>query len=201
MSDHGKLSQRRVPGQERSKATIRIIYKAASELFSNESLETVSMTAIANKAGVTKAALYRYFPNKQALMYAMAQRLFLSNRENLIEKMSNHDLSLNENMIQALREYCSIHMREPYRLRIQSATLHDPQIAELEIVENKKNAKLFSNYLHAKFPENTQESLYLRTFLFMELVDGLVRVVLCTPSSETEKLIKCFVERFLGDLK
>lgn len=47
------------------------ILAAAATFFEQERFEAISLASIARKAGVTKAALYRYFPSKEALFLGL----------------------------------------------------------------------------------------------------------------------------------
>ncbi|MED5387729.1 MAG: TetR family transcriptional regulator [Pseudomonadota bacterium] len=47
------------------------ILDAAAAFFERERFEAISLASIARKAGVTKAALYRYFPSKEALFLGL----------------------------------------------------------------------------------------------------------------------------------
>ncbi|MCG8391944.1 MAG: TetR family transcriptional regulator [Pseudomonadales bacterium] len=50
------------------------IIDAAAAFFETQRFEAISLAAIARRAGVTKAALYRYFPSKEALFLALYLR-------------------------------------------------------------------------------------------------------------------------------
>ena len=63
---------RALPRQERSKATVAAVIEAAAQLLV-ETGPGVSTNAIAARAGVGIASLYRYFPNKAALFQAVAE--------------------------------------------------------------------------------------------------------------------------------
>lgn len=54
-------------------ATERIL-DAAEELYAEHGLNGISMEAVADAAGCSRATLYRYFDNRQALQFAFAHR-------------------------------------------------------------------------------------------------------------------------------
>ena len=56
------------------------ILDAAAGYFSRQRFETISLVDIARQAGVTKAALYRYYPSKEALFLA----LYLGELEDMV---------------------------------------------------------------------------------------------------------------------
>jgi AcrR family transcriptional regulator len=68
------LSLRNVPLQARSRARLGRVLDAAEELLEREGSETFSTTAVARVAGVSVGTVYRFFPDKQAIVEALAVR-------------------------------------------------------------------------------------------------------------------------------
>ncbi len=68
------LSPRRVPVQGRSQQTVQRVLDAASSLLEQVPLEDVTTTRIAAEAGLSIGALYRFFPDKQTIIDAIAVR-------------------------------------------------------------------------------------------------------------------------------
>src|SRR5208283_4219268 len=67
-------SPRRVPVQGRSHQTVQRVLDAASSLLEQMPLEEVTTTRIAAEAGLSIGALYRFFPDKQTIIDAIAVR-------------------------------------------------------------------------------------------------------------------------------
>src|SRR5690606_16813277 len=65
---------RAAPQQERSRATVEKILAAADHEFAARGSTGVTTTQIADRAGVSVGALYRFFPDKQAIAAALAER-------------------------------------------------------------------------------------------------------------------------------
>lgn len=66
---------RRAPVQERSQETVQRIFAGAAALLGRgQPLEEVTTAMIAAEAGVSVGALYRFFPDKQAIVDAIASR-------------------------------------------------------------------------------------------------------------------------------
>src|ERR1039458_10018905 len=66
--------QRRTPVQGRSQHTVQRVLDAASSLLTQMPLEDVTTTRIAAEAGLSIGALYRFFPDKQTIIDAIAVR-------------------------------------------------------------------------------------------------------------------------------
>ena len=70
-----ELVEKNRPQQQRAIRTYEAILSATGELLQEVGLERISTNNIAERAGVTVPALYRYFPNKYAVLNAMGLRL------------------------------------------------------------------------------------------------------------------------------
>jgi AcrR family transcriptional regulator len=67
------------------------LLNAAAELFSKQGYAGVSMRDIARAVGITQAAIYHHFPNKDALYIATVTHLFEQHTLGISKKMSTID--------------------------------------------------------------------------------------------------------------
>jgi AcrR family transcriptional regulator len=63
---------RTVPRQQRARAAVNRILRATGELLDDAGFDALTTTAVAERAQVNIATLYRYFPDKYALIEALA---------------------------------------------------------------------------------------------------------------------------------
>lgn len=68
------LVPRRNPSQARSVATVDAIFQATIQVLLKNGMHRLTTTSVAERAGVSVGTLYQYFPNKQALLYAVLER-------------------------------------------------------------------------------------------------------------------------------
>jgi len=68
------LAPRKRPSQARSRDRVRRILAATRELVEREPIESVTTTAIAERAGLPVGSLYQYFPNRLAILAELARR-------------------------------------------------------------------------------------------------------------------------------
>jgi AcrR family transcriptional regulator len=69
---------RRVPQQGRSREKVRRVLDAADELLAREGAEALVTTRVAEEAGVAVGSVYSYFPDKEAIVEALALRYWSS---------------------------------------------------------------------------------------------------------------------------
>ncbi len=67
-----RVTARRLPVQGRSLRTLQRVLDAASALLEQMPLEDVTTTRVAAEAGLSIGALYRFFPDKQSIIDAIA---------------------------------------------------------------------------------------------------------------------------------
>ncbi len=65
---------RKKPRQQRAAATWDAILEAAAQLFQRSGYAATTTNKVAERAGVSIGSLYQYFPNKDALLVALAER-------------------------------------------------------------------------------------------------------------------------------
>lgn len=68
------LNRRKSPRQDRSIATVDAIFEATIQVLLSDGPIRLNTTRVARRAGVSVGTLYQYFPNKQALLFAVLER-------------------------------------------------------------------------------------------------------------------------------
>jgi AcrR family transcriptional regulator len=81
------LRLRRRPQQARSRARIGHVLDAAETLLIREGAEALTTTRIAEAAGASIGSLYQYFPDKGAIIDALARR-YLDEFERLMDELA-----------------------------------------------------------------------------------------------------------------
>ncbi len=74
MSQTTPVIARKQPRQARAKATVDTILEAATRVLVEQGYDKASTNRIAEVAGVSVGSLYQYFPNKEAIVFTLAQR-------------------------------------------------------------------------------------------------------------------------------
>ena len=100
------VSQRRKPTQARARATMDMIFEATARIIERDGIAALNTNRIAERAGISIGSLYEYFPNKDAILIAMARQR-LAEDERLVRQAlagpdADQDVSLARRAIHAL---------------------------------------------------------------------------------------------------
>ena len=76
-----KILLRRAPKQERGQQRVDRILDAAAEEFARVGYEGATTNTIARRAKTSVGSLYQFFPNKEAILYALTERYQRQMRE------------------------------------------------------------------------------------------------------------------------
>ncbi len=79
---------RKKPQQKRALQTLDHFYEATAQLLQARDTGSVTTNHIAERAGFSIGTLYRYFPNKRAILHGMAKREMERLEQAAIEKLS-----------------------------------------------------------------------------------------------------------------
>ena len=79
------------PSQPRGKERVRVILAASLELFRDHGLERVTTNDIVHRAGIPIGSLYRYYPNKDAIISALVA-LYVEDISHIFEDVGKHPM-------------------------------------------------------------------------------------------------------------
>jgi AcrR family transcriptional regulator len=74
VSKKADTTARKAPRQARAQVTVDAIFDATIQVLLSEGLPRLTTLRVAERAGASIGTLYQYYPNKQALLFAVLQR-------------------------------------------------------------------------------------------------------------------------------
>jgi AcrR family transcriptional regulator len=191
-----KLEQaaRRRPAQDRSKVRFDQILTAASELLSERGIEPITMTDIATRSGMAVTAVYRYFPSKRAIVRELALRTVEEDAEALTSRAKRPATSVEAVIAEGVLDYWQRHVEEPARLQLRLAIQADVELSALDLADSRRNAAVLAQMLSAAGSPVDIETLEIRSLLFIEMLDSLMRLVSRIGKTEADLIVSEFVE-------
>lgn len=146
---------RAVPSQARSTATLDLILASARAILEEKGIQALNTNAVAERAGVNVATLYRYFPNKNAILRELLERAqaertaFLSQR--VAFEANSPDLpAWFDGVTQGLLDY---RRAAPADLALRRACRAVPELADVEARLNAEGAAELAAAFRRWFPD------------------------------------------------
>ena len=110
----GAAVPRRRPNQVRSRITVDAILQAAAEALATGSPDDLSMTGVAQRAGVSPGSLYQYFEDKPSLLGGLLEAHLAREADALARAFgASADLPLDRAVETVVRAYVGVHARDP----------------------------------------------------------------------------------------
>lgn len=169
-----KLSKRKAPSQDRSKATVDAITRAAARILSREGYDAASTNRIAAEAGVSVGSLYQYFPNKEsivaALIEAHAEETFEVFRSEL-GRVASTDLESAARAV--VTAQVAAHTIDPKLHRVFFEQL--PKVGMLDRLHevHRRSESLVQVYLEARRDELRASDPRLAAFILVTAVEAI----------------------------
>jgi AcrR family transcriptional regulator len=148
--------QRRMPTQKRSEDTVGYLYEAVARILEQGSDGRLTTNHIAEKAGVSIGTLYGYFPDKSALLRAMARHEMVRQQERLRRCLGETALSENpEALVQhviraALRPFAA---RSKVRVQLMRLLMRDAAVLDAARGEGQQVLRSLLSALAERWPD------------------------------------------------
>lgn len=187
-----KTDKRTAPHQSRSQQTLDAILSAAADLLEEVGFESLSTNAICKRAGLTPPALYRYFPNKYAVLKELGERLM--QRQNALlqdQYWLSDDLEHARKQIRTLLVETVRVTRETqagaWIMRSMHAT---PFLANVRLNSHRAVAKYLSDQVLQVWPNLDQTHAFQRMRLGVEMGYAVIEMVFDESDADEAAMIE-----------
>ncbi len=167
---------RKQPKQSRSKATVDAIVQAAAQVLIEDGYDRASTNRIAKVAGVSIGSLYQYFPNKEAVLIAVAER----HADEMLALLGQTMVDLGAAPIPvAVRTYVQAMIRvhevdpELHQALVQLVIRHGLERFE---ETDRRAIAMITAYLHQRRDEILPEDPAAAAWVLVHLVESLTHV-------------------------
>lgn len=173
MPPKSSATPRKQPKQERSQATVEAILSATTHILTENGYDQLTTNRVAERAGVSIGSLYQYFPNKEALIFALAEH-----HANEMVRLAQHhleglsDRTIPEVLRQIVKAALAAHAVNPKLHRV----LHE-QIPHSEVMQRLDQAKmenLLRSFLAQRSDQLQPKNLELTVFMVERTIRALI---------------------------
>ncbi len=204
----------RQPSQRRSRERVEKLLSTATALIAASGSDALRMSDVAQQAGVSIGSLYQYFPDKAALIRALAERYNEAGRHctaTELDAVQQPD-ELPGAMLRILDGYFAMFQAEPAMRDIWSGTQSDKALQAMDAEDGRWHAARLAATLRRLHPALAapvadqagpvadQAALERRCFLLMYLLCATVRVGIAVGEVEGAAMVAAFKPMLLREL-
>ena len=193
---------RRLPSQQRSRERVERMLQAASDLIAAHGSDALKMREVAERAGVPIGSLYQFFPDKSAVIRALAERYTLESRACIAEALS--EVRTGQDLSRAFGElvdtYYRLFLSEPVMRDIWSGTQADKALRALELEDSRASARLLTQALLRVEPQRDAGATEKLAFLVWQLGEAAVRLAVSVEQGEGEAMLETYKRMALREL-
>jgi AcrR family transcriptional regulator len=195
-------SMRRTPSQQRSRERVDRILACASELIAETGSEPMKMGDVAARAGISIGSLYQYFPDKSAIIRALAERIHASSRaciEEALAPVKTMD-ELSAAFAGLVDVYYGLFLAEPVMRDIWGAAQADRKLAELELGASRIQAELLEDAMRRVTAGSGRRNLGPTALLIWQLGEAAMRLAISLDRKEGNKIVEAYKRMAIREL-
>ncbi len=181
------VEPRRRPRQQRGEDTIDRILEASAELLEERGFDKLNTNLICKRAGLTPPALYRYFPNKYAILKALGERLMRVQNDALYDTLDGvGTLPTARNIADQLRGQYDVTMAQkggPWIMRALHAT---PQLADVRRSSHSEMVKWFVDLRMSEKPGTNVQEIERRYQIIVETGYAVLEMLIDNPDMDVD---------------
>ncbi|MGT2464831.1 TetR/AcrR family transcriptional regulator [Mesorhizobium atlanticum] len=195
-------SPRRAPTQQRSRERVERMLAAASALIAEQGSDAMRMGEVAERAGVSIGSLYQFFPDKRAIVWALAERYTAESQACISAALK--DVGDAEGFKSAFSElvdiYYQLFLAEPVIRDVWSGTQADKALRDLELADSRANGQFLVAVLKRLRPDADPVELETTAFLVWQMGEAAVRLAVSVDREEGDRLVEVYKRMALREL-
>ena len=181
--------------QDRAKRPYEAILAAAAELLVEVGVERISTNLVAERAGITVPALYRYFPNKYAVLNALGAVL-MDKQNAVFQQWMDHHLVhgdpqfLLDNVYELLQRTFDVTREQMGGLEVVQALRAVAPLQEVRLASHRVVANQFATIVGELLGRPIDDLVKTQTRVTIDTGYAIVEMALEDDSLPTETLLR-----------
>lgn len=183
----------REPRQDRARQRVEALLAAAADLLREEGLPSLTMSSVAARAGSSLPSAYRYFPDRSALLHALAER-YLDEIHTAIDQQLRGLRTRDDAraaLAAVLSNYFTAFAEDAALRHVWIGTVADPALNHLNVADSERNGALLADRL-GPFTSLSDQTLLDRCVLASHLAHAAVTLALGLEPGYGKRLIDEF---------
>ena len=192
--------------QGRSLARVSRMLDACAELMDEIGYDGLTTTLLAERAGVAIGSVYQFFPDKRAIVLALAQRNIESYVERLSTKISSGELTHWWDAVDAaMDEFIDMNRSTPGFRTLRFGDVVDRNLLDADRDNDTVLTEQLGKVLVGAFGVPENDRLLFSLAIAVEMADGLIKLAFRRDPdgddqvlSEAKKIVKEYLLRKVG---
>ncbi len=198
---------RRVPVQGRSVARVQRMLDACADLVDEVGYEGLTTTLLAERAEVAIGSVYQFFPDKRAIVQALAMRNMDAYLQRLADRFA-HEVFAHwwDGVDAAIDEYIAMHRSVPGFRTLHFGDVVDVHLLDEEQDNNAVIAERLAHLLIERFRVADRQRLRFALQIAVEAADALIKLAFRRAQfgdeavlTEAKALIREYLHRHVQD--
>jgi AcrR family transcriptional regulator len=169
-----KVIMRTEPVQQRSAERITLLLDAAAALIDDSGIDGVTTSAVAKRSRSSVGVVYRYFPNIQSLLRALAARNMERYLERVWEGVTNSPDVPWSSFDSTLDAFIAMTRHEPGFRALRFGDVIDQRFISAEVSNNQILARAFADQVGATYDFEPDDELIFHLEVAIEIASGLL---------------------------
>ncbi len=195
--------RRRTPVQERSRGRVQDILTATGQLLGEGGVDAVTTRALADRANISVAAVYQYFPNRDAIISAYLEQATSRIDASVFEAVLGLPIVSPRTVVEtAVLAHLRFYQQNVDLVQVwlsagtDSLVLSSARERNVAIGHWLRDAFLAAGFLRDNFPE-------WGTDLVVEMCRSAIEFAFCEPRSATEQedMVRMGIEMVLSQIE
>lgn len=193
---------RRTPQQQRSRERVERILGAAKGLIERSGSDAMKMGELAEQAEISIGSLYQYFPDKAAVIGALAERYNEEGRACIRDGLAGvgDAPGFRRSFGELIDIYYGLFLAEPVMRDIWSGTQADKSLHGIDLADSHENGLLVSAVLQRIDPAADPVELLRRATLVMYLGNATMRLAISVGREEGDAYVANYKRMALAEL-
>ena len=195
MASQRTLTPRNQPVQRRAMARRNQILTVTAELLEEVGQDDLTTILVAKRVGISVGTLYHYFPNKYAIMYALAEQ-WVNEMDIALQALASEDIesySVKTFVQRSVEQMLNVYRNQQGLLPLVQAMYGVPELKELDLIHDELIIAAMADMFKRMDISKRKHELGRLGRTYLELSHALIMVVVNQNKQDGDKT--------LGELK
>jgi AcrR family transcriptional regulator len=178
------------PIQQRSAQRIELLLDAASELIDSDGIDTLTTSDVATRSGSSVGVVYRYFPNIQSLLRALAARNMQRYTDRVFAALASDSHEWRNALDAAIDTIVDMYRTQPGFRALRFGDVINDRFLDPALSNNEVLARAIAGILSEKYGFVPSDDLVFELEVVIEMEDALIRRAFLFERQGDERFIE-----------